>query len=509
MEPAPVLREAFELCMSHERALQITFAIYLLVNSTLPMFDFVSDILVTIEFLSSPIPHLQVWGKVSVWFMSMCAFTNLWWFFWMIDVHPDRQQDRQWCKRSFALNACIGFTVTVLNVRAQAVACVMIWKFSRGATLSELMSQQTGHMGVDADVGGMATFKTIAFIKLIELIFETTPELVLQFYVLMYQKYSDGTPVDSDPLLLASIVVSFFTLVSGFSLIFLWNNTALVEILGGLYFACMLCARFSVIAFLFLQYGAYASIFVVVAFLARVIVVAWKASDDWCDEITIAIFDAPVTFIAPVGKDKAQGEPRAAAHLAGKDLSRVDSVLFSEDALYVLALHTVESVIAVVTLLTVQGRSVEPWGERQNTTTVQLTVTPSSVWLGIVLPFCMGLFVLLCTAAAHKRGLNDLVEADEGPGAPPQRPPPPQVTFRHKPSMRNRRSQAEDAEASATGTSAANETGDKAEEVNVRAGPVVMSSELVTSNPLRLDAKTMEILRRSASDVDEQVRMVT
>ena len=233
--------------------------------------------------------------------------------------------------------------------------------------------------------------------------------------------------------------------------------------------------------------------------------VAWKASDDWCDEITIAVFDAPITFIAPVGKDRALDQPRAAAHLAGKDFSRVDSVLFSEDALHVLGLHVAETVVAVVALLTTQGRSVEPREGSLNTVAVQLTVTSVSVWLGIVLPFCLGLFVLWCTAAAHARGLNDLPQGEEELGAPPATPPP-HVNFRHKPSLRIRNGEDE-AKASA-GASASVAEGDGGGTGDEGSGGVVVSSSVVTSNPLGLDSKTMEILKRSAS-MDDKVHVVT
>ena len=311
----------------------------------------------------------------------------------------------------------IGFAITAANLRAQAMACILLWKL-----LSDRDATKAGLEG-DAEAGFGATVgtKAVTMVKLVEFFFEAIPELLLQGYALLYRHHVDGAGMaDGNALLLASLSISFATLVSGLTATFLGANDAAVMALGAAYFLCIVFGRMALFGLLFLQFGQLAAIFASAALLLRIAYVVCAdhlrgVDDD--QRLTRTIFDAPTLVIVPVGMDTGEDGDysRAVGHI---DPNPASIVLYGPDARWSLAMHVAEAAVGAVLLHTCGGRSIAPYraaghaagsgpgggdgGGPAGPAEVELVVEPADILWYIVGPYCAGLAVLALLVVLDK-----------------------------------------------------------------------------------------------------------
>ena len=395
-----------------DAALKWAFAITTFGTAVFPLADFVSDIYVTHEFYTADDPAEQYWGKVSIGFLSISTCLSLAWFWVFMDVMNFDEADALWSS-SFIVNALIGFVLTATNLRAQALACILLWKaLVHKVDLEELKK------GRDEGAGGgnEPSIKSLALIKLFEYFFETIPELLLQGYALLYMHYVNGADVVDvgNTVLIVSVSVSFATLISGMSTTFLWANDVAVIVVGGVYFLCITYGRMTLFALLFLQFGPYAIIFASAALLLRIVHV-WRFGSGEDGNYYGFIFDSPTMCIVPVGcapYDGGENPVRAFTHIQEEEQALASIVLYGPDALRILAMHVFEAAVGAVLLSTLGGRSIAPYvaGSSNGTATVsnvtgsatnvtgsaeiEVVVETGDVLWYIVWPYCAGLAAL-------------------------------------------------------------------------------------------------------------------
>ena len=164
-------------CGSKAAGAKWYFAIVTLGTAIFPLADFVSDIIVTYDFYTAEDPAEQYWGKLSLGIIISSSLLNLAWFWLFADIYipsqinqnteGDFMRHRLW-SASLTRNALIGFVLTVTNVRAQAIACILLWRVMvHGKKQKDLdMKDRRGF-------GSVASTKSLTFIKLFEFFLET------------------------------------------------------------------------------------------------------------------------------------------------------------------------------------------------------------------------------------------------------------------------------------------------------------------------------------------------
>ena len=356
-----------------------------LCTAVFPLLDFVTDILVAYEFKTSEDPAEQAWGDVSIGLLGFSTFLNLGYFWRFVDVVAGgKNPDYRLWSRSHRLNVLVGFVVTAANLRAQAMACIMLWRLlAKGEPVEVLKGDPAAGA---AGIGAGATTLDLTMVKLLEFFFETIPELLLQGYALLYRHHVDGAGMaDGNALLLASLSISFATLVSGLTATFLGANDAAVMALGAAYFLCIVFGRMALFGLLFLQFGQLAAIFASAALLLRIAYVVCAdhlrgVDDD--QRLVRTIFDAPTLVIVPVGMDTGEDSDdiRAVRHV---NPNPANIVLYGPDARWSLAMHVAEAAVGAVLLHTCGGRSVAPYraaGRAMATAAVPRGRPRSSSW---------------------------------------------------------------------------------------------------------------------------------
>lgn len=400
----------------------LAFVLTTLGTSLFPLADFVSDVFVAYEFYTAEDPAKQYWGNISIGLLSFSTFLNLafFWLFWDVlggsETWNNQKNASKTTRRTrgsvtwsshWCLNVLIGFVLTAANLRAQALACLMLWRIVwHNDDVDDLKAKGDGF----GDAGAGINVKTLAFVKLFEYFFETIPELLLQGYAVLYLHYVDGTAIlgSSNTVLILSVSVSFATLVSGLSMTFLWANDAAVMAIGWVYLLCMMYGRMALIVLLFLQFGKFAAIFVSTSLVIRIVYIVGGAAD----AATTALFDAPTTLIIPVGK-ASDTDSRAVTHDAKKEDAGASAVLYGGDALKMLALHIAEAVIGGVMLHTLGARSIAPYVPDYNATAdgagpaeVEMAVPPGDILWYIVYPYCAGLAALALLVVVDRRDVE-------------------------------------------------------------------------------------------------------
>ena len=396
-------------CCGDKVAAKWAFVLATLGTSLFPLADFVSDIFVAHEFYTAEDPAEQYWGKLSVGIISVSSFLSLAFFWGFIDIFGG---ERVWSSH-YGRNVLIGFVLTATNLRAQAMACIMLWRLlAKGEPVEDLKGDPAAGA---SGIGAGATTLDLTMVKLLEFFFETIPELLLQGYALLYRHHVDGAGMaDGNALLLASLSISFATLVSGLTATFLGANDAAVMALGAAYFLCIVFGRMALFGLLFLQFGQLAAIFASAALLLRIAYVVCADRLRGVDDdarLLRSIFDAPTLVIVPVGMNTGGKTdvrtPRALRHLFPEPAS---VVLYGPDARWSLAMHVAEAAVGAVLLHTCGGRSVAPYraaghaagsgpgngggGGSAGPAEVELVVEPADILWYIVGPYCAGLAVL-------------------------------------------------------------------------------------------------------------------
>ena len=390
-----------------------------LCTAVFPLLDFVTDILVAYEFKTSEDPAEQAWGDVSIGLLGFSTFLNLGYFWRFVDVVAGgKNPDYRLWSRSHRLNVLVGFVVTAANLRAQAMACIILWTLLyRDATKAGL--EGNTFAGLGAAVGT----KAVTFVKLLEFFFETMPELLLQGYAVLYRRYVNGEAiVDGNAVLLASMSISIATLISGLTDTYLWANDTAVMVLGAGYFLCIVFGRMALFALLFLQFGSLGAVFASAALLLRyVCVVGERRVNDpgWVRDryaLGSMLFDPPTILIVPVGLTTYTNpkgiirRTRARAHTADKATAGASVVLYGRDALRILALHVIEAAVGAALLRICGGRFVVPHVAAGNATggsgdgdgdagEFELVVEPGDILWYVVWPYCAGLAMLALLVA--------------------------------------------------------------------------------------------------------------
>ena len=240
------------------------FMVTTVVTSSLPMFDFVSDIFVTSEWLDSDDPDERFWGGKSLECLVANAALNVFIFGILIDGLLAARNifgAKPLWHKNIALNVAIGAVLSATNFRAQCTAFLLMRHMivKQGDDDASTLSQHQGSKdaGVSLAQGiSAANAASIAVIRFAEFMVETIPELLLQSYAFTYKSYVWGQPLAVSTWEKASLAVSFVTLVVGLAGMFLWPNTeACVLVLGGLYILCMVFTKFAVVALLLVKVG--------------------------------------------------------------------------------------------------------------------------------------------------------------------------------------------------------------------------------------------------------------
>ena len=60
--------------------------------------------------------------------LGVSTFLNLAYFWVILDIVMGGKDARMWSRRHYGLNVLIGFAITAANLRAQAMACILLWK---------------------------------------------------------------------------------------------------------------------------------------------------------------------------------------------------------------------------------------------------------------------------------------------------------------------------------------------------------------------------------------------
>ena len=413
---------------SKEKAEKWALVLATLCTAVFPLVDFVTDILVAYEFKTADDPAEQAWGDVSCGILGVSAFLNLAWFWVYIDVvvTGDTDVDRLWSRRHYRLNVLIGFAITAANLRAQAMACILLWKL-----LSDPDATKAGLEGdYDAGLGLTVGTKAVTMVKLVEFFFEAIPELLLQGYAVLYRHYVNcEAVVDGNAVLLVSMSVSLATLISGLSATYLWANGTAVMVLGAGYFLCIVFGRMALFVLLFLQFGgSLGAVFAAAALLLRyVYVLGERRVNDPArargDPASSTVFDPPTILIVPVGLavfDNGAGS-RALAHTAVKAGAGASAVLYSPDALRILALHVAEAAVGAALLRTCGGRSVVPFVPPAGNATElerELVVEPGDILWYVVWPYCAGLAMLALLVVVDKNCTPKAQDSQEAPADP-------------------------------------------------------------------------------------------
>ena len=394
------------------------------------------------NFYTAEDPTTQDWGKISIAIISTSCFVNLLYFWVIIDIINASAGDNEsvpWSVKcsmrvwsvNLAHNVLIGFMLTALNVRAQAMAAIMLWKvFVHGQTKKSLRNgiHGGGGMGAEACTNGLV------IVKLFEFCTETIPELLLQAYALMYRHYVYGDSLmDGNAVLITSISISFATLISGLSVSSLATNTTALMVIGTAYFVSIVFGRMALFVLLFLQFGQLAIAFASASLLLRIVYVVRGHDcvrgaprlEDSGGRFFRNLMDPPTLVIVPVGHDSR----RTAAGGNGADTDlylvrilgtfatrRAKEVLYGPDALWSVAMHVIEAAIGAVLLYTCGGRPVTPYHVAGPNTgsdpgdsggaggiavpaDVELLVEPRHILWYVVWPYCVGLAVLAVLVA--------------------------------------------------------------------------------------------------------------
>eukprot|EP00937_MAST-01D_sp_MAST-1D-sp2_P003676 g3676.t1 len=271
--------EVLTLCLGQERGEKWGLAFQVLFTSILPAIDFVTDLIVTYNWLTSSSETHRFWGYVSCGFIGVAAIANLGWFWFGVDLAMCSAGERV---------APLWPKVLSSDIRRRKKVEVDVLK-------------GRGRRDSISDVGFAPNVRSIAFIKLFEFLLETTPEILLQVYATIYMDTIEGVPWYADEALVVSIFASFATLVSGMGVMFLWPNHPGMKVLGMLYFLGVMYARFALLANLFVQFGSYTMLACAAGALARVSYFLLYTAVGTEEQLWQCTFDMAVTFFVPVG----------------------------------------------------------------------------------------------------------------------------------------------------------------------------------------------------------------
>lgn len=319
---------------------------FLVTSIFLPVSDTSSDVALTYEWLQ-PDSGDEWFGKVSLAILCVSTFMPavLLFFFESHGFGNFNGKLYDWDTHIF--NPVFGIVLSITQMRLPVMAALSAYDIAING-VSVIYLEGPAERGGDIEASVLSGASGILFIKMFELLCETTAELTLQFYKNSYDYFvKDEAP----PFLLQlSISISLCTMAFGCAGTFLNLEHMPTKICATCYFLSCLVARFAVMTSLFIEFGKPALGWVVGAFCLRIgMTVARVHEGNWMDTLfvggLIGVFDHLVTFFLPLGTAQRTG-PDALIALIGpsKDPIVTDKIT-SITALATLAVTLVENAI--------------------------------------------------------------------------------------------------------------------------------------------------------------------
>ena len=263
---APVDEAAIARLMKH-RVVAISF---LATSIFLPVSDTISDVVLTYEWLQHDSGD-EWFGKVSLAILCVSTFMPavLLFFFESHGFGNFNGKLYDWDTHIF--NPVFGIVLSITQMRLPVMAALSAYDIAING-VSDLYIKgpaERDFSGPDSLAQAIASGASgILFIKMFELLCETTAELTLQFYKNSYDYFvKDEAP----PFLLKfSIGISLSTMAFGCAGTFLNLEHMPTKICATCYFLSCLVARFAVMPSLFIEFGKPAFGWVVGAFCLRI-----------------------------------------------------------------------------------------------------------------------------------------------------------------------------------------------------------------------------------------------
>ena len=275
----------------------------LMCSVALPIADSVSDVLLTVEWLTGD----QRWyGRVSLSILIVSELLPAGVFFCAESEFFDRvplfrAPVYDWESKRF--NPFLGVVISMTGMRLPANAAIQIYEIATNGVGDEYILS-AGERGVGAE-----TFLTgatgIMCLKCFELLCETTSELFLQ----TYKGGHDHFVKDEEPsrLLKMSISISLCTLASGVAGAQLNLEQFMTKALATVYLLACLVARFAVMVSMFVAFGKNALGFALGAYFLRVCMTVTRIGVGGGESgiLNVAgIFDHILIFFLPLGTRK-------------------------------------------------------------------------------------------------------------------------------------------------------------------------------------------------------------
>jgi hypothetical protein len=369
------------LCLSAEKRRLYLRCFLKLLSGGLPLVDFLSDLSATKDFYEDDevgeADPGRLWAKISTTILVFSAFANLFFFWYQGDIKKggDNNDDNAFVRSSFWLNVAVGFVLTVLGMRVEAMVLVMIYK-ALCTGKDEKALEQTGRLGDGGSPDGGSDNSAVSLGKLLEYVFESCGEIWLQSYAAAFLYYR-GKKLPAS--LITSLVISLFVAAEGITSTYckyledegeLWIKSGkLVKTAGVVYIASFLVMRFAVLSCMFLHFGKYGCAFVATSLALRFGIGvyfedAWAFSREKAP-FFYAILGAPVTFFFPLGKKKGGAcvgavDTFCLLEISAGEIANVQNALFSPHACCNLGLHLLESLVAAVLLTTLPSQDGRP-----------------------------------------------------------------------------------------------------------------------------------------------------
>ena len=324
----------------------------LMCSVALPIADSVSDVLLTVEWLTG---DQQWYGRMSLSILIVSELLPAGVFF--VAESNLLTRDRivrapvyDWEEKTF--NPFLGFVISMTGMRLPANAAIQIYEIATNGVGDEYILS-AGQRESDA-----RTFLTgatgIMCLKCFELLCETTSELFLQ----TYKGGHDHFVKDEEPsrLLKMSISISLCTLASGVAGAQLNMEQFMTKALATVYFLACLVARFAVMVSMFVAFGKKALGFALGAYFLRVCMTVTRIGVGGGESGILnaaGIFDHILIFFLPLGTRKSEqyGDHLPVSIWGPVDSPVVKDKLTSPWALGNLALTIVESAIGWTCIL--------------------------------------------------------------------------------------------------------------------------------------------------------------
>jgi hypothetical protein len=268
------------------------FAVLVLFPVFLPTLDYAMDLAVTGTWFGSDNANDEIWARYSSMVLCTTLIVNLlFWFFYRDVLGVD---DLMFFKRSVGMNTFVGFAVTALNLRAQAMSVML---FYRVVILARPTAKAVQKL-----------LRSIALATLINLAVETVPQVLLQGYAAMLRYYLGVVEKE----LLVSVGVGLTTLAVGLVRTFCKRDGMLLQFLAFLFFGSFVFMRFTMHACVFVEFtgpgntmNVTAYILVVGSVLTRITYVSCTARKG--TSLGVMILDVFLTYFTPIGHETSRG----------------------------------------------------------------------------------------------------------------------------------------------------------------------------------------------------------